>query len=82
MDLDYDLASIPELNARNAFNTITNREKRVSYHKLEMDVELTVNQLGVNARVMYGKVENASGEVTTQGHRLAYYNHIFQDAGW
>lgn len=80
MYLDYDLSDI-SVNQNAVFTTATNPQSGMSYHIVEMQVEVTVSQVGARIDVLWGKVQDLLGVTGRPGYLLASKTIGFPERG-
>ena len=65
MALDYDLTST-------SLTQVTNEQAR--YLQVEMQLDITINQRGVNFELVTGRTQDLLGQIGAPGTRLAYHS--------
>jgi len=75
INLDYDLGTIPESDRKNCFKTVTDPGTGITYHKVELQLEVSVTVAGgVRLDLMAGTREDYFGGIARVGHRLATWS--------
>jgi hypothetical protein len=75
INLDYDLGSIPDSERRSFFKSITDPETRTTYHKVEMQLEISVTMAGgVRLDLKTGCQEDFLGNTAREGYRLVAWS--------
>ncbi|KAI8635597.1 hypothetical protein F5Y19DRAFT_408383 [Xylariaceae sp. FL1651] len=75
VNLDYDLGSIPESDRRNCYKRVTDPESGITYHKVEMQLVISVTIAGgIRLDLMTGSQEDYFGRTTREGYRLAVWS--------